>query len=95
MSAPARPPVPVRVLAPGAELPPKLSAPQPGSAALTGNDTQGIYEGFLSHTFISNTGRLMFRDTSRWIFGSIAVNGLDWTFKAPTLTFDGSDSWNR
>lgn len=95
MSTPTTPtaqPAPVappdRTLAPGAELAPTLGAPQPGSTALTGDDKQGIYESFFGYTFVTSAGRLMSKDHLRWVFGSIDVNGLNWSFRPLTLSLE-------
>lgn len=81
-------PPPPRQPVPGAEVAPTLAAPQEGSTAITGNDSQGIYENARSYTFVTSAGRLMFKDTFRWVFGSVKVDGLNWSFVDPTMSLD-------
>lgn len=83
---PTAPPI-VRTLAAGAELAPTLDAPQAGSTAATGDDKQGIYtNGFSGIAFVTPTGRFMYKENERWIFGGIDVNAGSWTFRSHTLT---------
>ena len=85
-STPAAPPV--RNLAPGAELPPTLDAAQAGSTVLTGDDKQGIYRNAGGYTFVSSQGRLIYKDSRQWIFGSIEVTDSNWKFRVPTASRD-------
>jgi len=87
-STPTSPSPVARPLAPGAELPPTLRSPQPGSTVLTGNDTQGIYENMHGFTFVSSKGRLIYKDVSQWIFGSVEIDGSNWKFRVPTMSRD-------
>lgn len=84
---PARPPAPTTdPYAPvaGSEAAPSLSTPQPGSTADLGSSSEGIYEAFYGYTFVGPTGRLARRNLLDWVWGSIAVNGSDWTFNSDT-----------
>ena len=61
---------------------------------LTGDDKQGIYEGILGgYTFVSSAGRMIYRDSFRWVFGWLDMNGTSWSFRPPTLslTLSGDD----
>ena len=91
--APAGTPTPERPPAPttdpyapvaGSEAAPSLSAPQPGSTADVGSSSEGIYEGFYGYTFVGTTGQLVRKNLLDWVWGSITVNGTDWTFNTET-----------
>ncbi|MDN8617324.1 hypothetical protein [Variovorax ginsengisoli] len=84
---PDRPPAPTTdPFAPvaGSEAAPSLSAPQPGSTADVGSASEGIYESLYGITFVGPTGQLVRRDLLNWVWGSIAVNGSNWSFNSDT-----------
>ncbi|SCK21911.1 hypothetical protein VAR608DRAFT_1692 [Variovorax sp. HW608] len=68
----------------GSEPAPSLSDPQKGSTADVGSASEGIYESFFGHTFITAAGQLARKDLLDWTWGSITVNGTDWSFNPET-----------
>ena len=82
--APAPVPGPNRDPVPGSEPLPSLSAPQPGSTAEAGNDSEGIYLSLLDLALVGADGSIASRDAIGTLWGSIKVTGLDWSFNPDT-----------
>lgn len=93
-SAPAPAPSPAPSPAPanrdpvaGSEPRPLLSAPQPGSTAAVGNDSEGIYGSLVSLTFVGADGSIATKFNVGTLWGSIKVAALDWSFNPDTLHY--------
>jgi hypothetical protein len=84
MPASVPPPAPNRDPVPGSEPMPSLSAPQAGSTAAAGNDSEGIYVSLLDLTLIGNDGSVASKNHIGTLWGSIKVTGLDWSFNPDT-----------
>lgn len=82
--APAPPPAENRDPVPGSEPMPSLSAPQAGSTAAAGNDSEGIYVSLLDLTLVGSDGAIASKSHIGTLWGSIKVTGLDWSFNADT-----------
>ncbi|MGJ7567062.1 hypothetical protein ACSFBM_24660 [Variovorax sp. GB1R11] len=86
--APAPPPAPApapnRDPVPGSEPMPSLDAPQPGSTAQTGNDSEGIYLSLLDVALVGADGSIASKDHIGTMWGSIKVDGLGWSFNPDT-----------
>lgn len=85
--APAAAPAANRDPVPGSEPLPSLSAPQPGSTAAVGNDSEGIYGSLLNLGFVGADGGVAAKFVVGTLWGSIKVTGLDWTFNPDTLHY--------
>lgn len=89
--APAPPPAPApapnRDPVPGSEPLPSLSAPQAGSTAAVGNDSEGIYVSLLDLTLVGADGSIASKDHIGTMWGSIKVTGLDWSFNPETAYY--------
>lgn len=81
-----------RDLVAGSELAPTLSAPQPGSTAAVGNDSEGIYASSTSLAFVGADGSVATRFVVGALWGSLKVMGLDWSFKPDTLHYFVNES---
>jgi hypothetical protein len=90
--APAPSPAPAPAPAPaanrdpvaGSEPLPSLSAPQPGSTAAVGNDSEGIYGSLVNLGFVGADGSVAAKFVVGTLWGSIKVAGLDWSFNPDT-----------
>ncbi|MDP9911644.1 hypothetical protein J2W27_003768 [Variovorax boronicumulans] len=82
--APAPAPAENRAAVPGSEPSPSLSAPQPGSTAAVGNDSEGIYAGVRGIAFVGTNGSLAGSFLGGTMWGSLKVTGLDWSFNPDT-----------
>ncbi|MET3493847.1 hypothetical protein [Variovorax boronicumulans] len=89
--APAPPrapsPPPNRDPVPGSEPLPSLSAPQAGSTAAEGNDSEGIYISLLDLALVGADGTIASKDHIGTLWGSIKVTGLDWSFNPDTAYY--------
>lgn len=85
--APAPAPAANRDPVPGSEPLPSLSAPQPGSTAAVGNDSEGIYGSLLDLGFVGADGSVAAKFVVGTLWGSIKVSGLDWSFNPDTLYY--------
>ncbi|MGJ7613086.1 MULTISPECIES: hypothetical protein [unclassified Variovorax] len=83
---PAPAPAPNRDPVPGSEPLPSLSAPQAGSTAAVGNDSEGVYVTLLGLTYVGADGAIARQFNVGSLWGSIRVSGLNWTFN-PDTTF--------
>jgi hypothetical protein len=63
-----------------------LSAPQAGSTAAVGNDSEGVYVALLGLTYVGADGAIARQFNVGSLWGSITVAGLNWTFN-PDTTF--------
>ncbi|MDH6167245.1 hypothetical protein M2282_002394 [Variovorax boronicumulans] len=84
-SAPSTPPN--RDPVPGSEPLPSLSAPQAGSTAAVGNDSEGIYVSLLDLALVGADGAIASKDHIGTLWGSIKVTGLDWSFNPDTAYY--------
>jgi hypothetical protein len=82
--APAPAPAANRDPVPGSEPMPSLDAPQPGSTAQAGNDSEGIYVSLLDIAFVGADGSIASKDHIGTMWGSIKVDGLGWSFNPDT-----------
>jgi hypothetical protein len=82
--APAPAPAANRDPVAGSEPLPSLSAPQPGSTAAVGNDSEGIYGSLLNLGFVGADGSVAAKFVVGTLWGSIKVTGRDWTFNPDT-----------
>lgn len=85
--APAPAPEPNRDPMPGSEPLPSLDAPQAGSTAAAGNDSEGIYASLLDITLIGADGSIASKDHIGTMWGSLTVTGLDWSFNPDTAYY--------
>ena len=83
--APSTPPN--RDPVPGSEPLPSLSAPQAGSTAALGNDSEGIYASLLDLALVGADGAIASKDNIGTLWGSIKVAGLDWSFNPDTAYY--------
>lgn len=89
--APAPVPAPNRDPVAGSEPLPLLSAPQPGSTAAVGNDSEGIYGALLNLTFVGADGSIATKFNVGTLWGSLKVTGPDWSFN-PDTQYDFTDA---
>jgi len=82
--APAPAPAENRDAVPGSEPLPLLSAPQAGSTAAEGNDSEGIYGSLLNFGFVGADGTVAAKLVVGTLWGSIKVTGRDWSFNPDT-----------
>lgn len=83
--APAPAPAENRDAVPGSEPSPSLSAPQAGSTAAVGNDSEGIYAaGVRGLAFVGADGSIARSFTVGTLWGSLKLTGLDWSFNPDT-----------
>ncbi len=85
-AAPAPAPAPNRDPVAGSEPLPSLSAPQAGSTAAVGNDSEGVYVTLLGLAYVGADGTIARQFNVGSLWGSINVTGLNWTFN-PDTTF--------
>lgn len=83
---PAPAPAPNRDPVAGSEPLPSLSAPQAGSTAAVGNDSEGVYVTLRGLTYVGADGAIARQFNVGSLWGSIKVAGLNWTFN-PDTTF--------
>ena len=61
------------------ELLPSLSAPQPGSTAMVGNGSEGLWVGFMTATLVDHSGKFVNVRTSGVLGGVFQSSGSNWT----------------
>lgn len=92
-AVPAPPPAPTsgrainRDPVAGSEPAPLLSAPQPGSTAAVGNDSEGLYIDQHHATFVSASGLIAHKSFAGSLWGAIKVTGSNWSFNTGTAYF--------
>ncbi|WP_439685956.1 Lipoprotein [Cupriavidus oxalaticus] len=91
--APAPPPAPAPepepAPAPIGELLPSLSAPQPGSTALVGNGSEGIWSSLGNATLVDSSGKFVSTALLSVLGGTIQFSGSTWTLGPDTVVENG------
>ncbi|MDM0104648.1 hypothetical protein QTH97_06880 [Variovorax sp. J22R24] len=68
----------------GSEPAPSLRAPQPGSTAAVGNDSEGVYESIFGYAYVSASGKVVRQFNVGLLWGSIDISGSNWIFNPET-----------
>lgn len=76
--APTPTPAPIPEPAPVGELLPSLSAPQPGSTAMVGNGSEGLWIGFMNATLVDHNGKFANVKSSGVLGGTFQFSGSTW-----------------
>jgi len=83
--APGPKPDPAPQPEPTGELRPSLSAPQPGSTAAVGNDSEGLWVGVMNATLVDNSGKFVHARLTGVLGGAFQFSGSTWTLGPGTL----------
>ncbi|QEZ43189.1 hypothetical protein D2917_02370 [Cupriavidus oxalaticus] len=86
---PAPDPDPDPAPAPIGELLPSLSAPQPGSTALVGNGSEGIWSSFGNATLVDGSGKFVSTALLSVLGGTFQFSGSTWTLGSDTVVENG------